>query len=381
MRNLRLGFCLCLAAMVALLQVDVGAASAALAVHSASPGWLDVLKLGALCVGVALGTGNLTLMDQAKRLDPSGRIANIVELLNQTNEVLDDMSFVEGNTQTGHRVTVRTGLPAVAWRLLNQGVVPSKSTTAQIDEQAGMLEAWSEVDKDLLMLNGNSAAFRLSEARAFIEAMNQEFVRVLFYGNGGVNPEQFTGLSVRYSASTAGNGANVLKAGGVGSDNASIWLVCWGPDSITGIFPKGSQAGLIHEDYGEVTIDMVAGLPGARMRGMQERFQWKAGIALKDWRYVVRICNIDVSDLLAANVKTILNFMEQAGEMIPSRMGKPVFYMNRTMRWMLRKEVRETVGSGGGITFENVDGRRIAMFNETPVRLVDQLLNSEALVP
>src|SRR5678815_4644086 len=286
----------------------------------------------------ALGTGNLTLADQAKRLDPSGKVSTIVELLNQSNEILDDMAWKEGNLETGHRTTVRTGLPAVAWRLLNQGVTPSKSTTAQIDEQAGMLEAWSEVDKDLALLNGNTAAFRLSEARAFIEAMNQEMAQTLFYGNAGVAPEEFTGFSVRYSLSTAPNGDNVIKAGGVGADNTSIWLVAWGDETVSGIFPKGSKAGLLHEDFGEVTVEMTAGLPGSRMRALQERFQWKAGIAVKDWRYIVRICNVDISDAGAAAAVTIINAMEQAVETIPNRLGKPVFYMNRTMRRLLRKQ-------------------------------------------
>jgi hypothetical protein len=331
----------------------------------------------------ALGTGNLTLADWAKRLDPDGKVPSIVELLNQTNEVLDDMQWREGNLPTGHRTTVRTGLPAVAWRLLNQGVTPSKSTTAQIDEQAGMLEAWSEVDTDLLKLNGNEKATRLSEAMAFLEAMNQEMVQTLFYGNGGLAPEEFTGLSVRYATTAGGaaNADNIIKAGGVGADNTSIWLVCWGQETITGIFPKGSKAGLLHEDFGEVTVEMVAGLPGSRMRAMQERWQWKAGIALKDWRYVVRIANVDVSDAGVLNAKTIINAMETATETVPNRLGSPVFYMNRTMRRLLRKQVREGVGGGGGLTFENFAGKRILTFDGVPIRVVDQLLNTEALVP
>ena len=329
----------------------------------------------------ALGTGNLTLADWAKRLDPDGTVPIVVEMLNQTNEVLDDMQWREGNLPTGHRTTVRTGLPSVFWRLLNQGVQPSKSTTAQIDEQAGMLEAWSEVDKDLALLNGNVNQFRLSEARAFLEAMNQQFVSTLFYGNGGVTPEQFNGLSVRYALSTAVNGDNVIKAGGAGGTNASIWLVVWGENTITGIFPKGSKAGLLQEDYGEQTAEVTAGLPGARMRVLQERFQWKCGIALKDWRYVVRICNIDIPSLNAANVKTLINFMEQALETVPSlKAGTPVFYMNRTVARFLRREVRESVGTGGGLTYENVAGGRAMMFGDVPVRRVDQLINAETLV-
>jgi hypothetical protein len=147
-----------------------------------------------------LGASVLTLADWAKRLDPDGKVSKIVELLSQTNEILMDMLFAEGNLPTGHRTTVRTGLPTVAWRLLNQGITPSKSTTAQIDEACGMLEAWSECDVELARLSGNVAAFRISESQAFIEAMNQEMASTLFYGNSGTAPEEFTGLAARYSA-------------------------------------------------------------------------------------------------------------------------------------------------------------------------------------
>lgn len=371
--------CLMALCVIALLSVDLAAASTA-SQSVVATSWIYKVGL-VVAFGAALGTGNLTLADWAKRLDPDGKVPMIVELLGQTNQILEDMVWREGNLPVGHRTTVRTGLPTVAWRLLNQGITPSKSTTAQIDEQCGILEAWSEVDKDLLLLNGNAASFRLSEARAFIEAMNQEVTRVLFYGNGGINPEQFTGLSVRYSNSAASNGSNIIKAGGVGADNTSIWLVCWDEETITGIFPKGSKAGLIHEDFGEVTAEVTAGLPGSRMRVFQERYQWKPGIAVKDWRYAVRICNIDISDTDAANIKTIITNMETALETPPNKLGKPVFYMNRTMRRLLRREARESVGSGGGLTYENFDGKRILVFGDVPVRLVDQLVNTETLVP
>ena len=130
-----------------------------------------------------LSSNALTLIDWAKRKDPDGKTSSIVELLMQTNEILDDMLWVEGNLPTGHRTTVRTGLPTVAWKLLNQGVQPSKSTTAQIDEAVGIMEAWCEVDVDIAMLNGNTASFRLSEAQAFIEAMNQEMASTLIYAS------------------------------------------------------------------------------------------------------------------------------------------------------------------------------------------------------
>jgi len=64
----------------------------------------------------------LTYADWAKRLDDNYKIATIIEILSQTNEILDDMMVVEGNLPTGHKTTVRTGLPQATWRLLNAGV-------------------------------------------------------------------------------------------------------------------------------------------------------------------------------------------------------------------------------------------------------------------
>lgn len=333
-----------------------------------------------------IGNTVLTLVDWAKKLDPDGKVPKIVEMLNQTNEVLNDMLFMEGNLPTGHRITMRTGLPSVAWRLLNQGVQPSKSTTAQVDEQAGMLEAWSEVDKDLAMLNGNTSEFRLSEAQSFIEAMNQQMAQVLFYGNSAVSPEQFTGFSPRFSTKNqtlAPNGKNVLDGGGTGSVNASIWLVVWGAQTVAGIFPKGSQAGIMHQDLGEETAETVAGIGGARMRVYRDRWQWKAGLALKDWRYVVRIANIDVTNLVANTgaQAMVTQLMIKALHRVQNlRMGKPVFYMGRTAMEMLDIQRRVDVLQGGQLTYDEVDGKMNYAFRGVPVRLVDQLLETEARV-
>lgn len=329
-----------------------------------------------------LNANALTLADWAKRLDPDGKVPSIVELLGQSNEILQDMLWKEGNLPTGHRTTVRTGLPTVAWRLINQGVQPSKSTTAQVDEACGMMEAWSEVDKELATLNGNTAAFRLSEAQAFIEAMNQEMASTLFYGNSGLAPEEFNGLSVRYSSTTAGNGQNVIKGGSSDTDNTSIWLICWGEQTVHGIFPKGSKAGLIHNDLGEVTVETTAGIAGSRMRAYQDHFQWKCGVALKDWRYAVRIPNIDVSNLVAkSSAADLIELMIKATHRIPNLgMGKCAFYMNRTVKQMLDIQRRDDVISGGGLVYNEVDGKLIPSFRGIPVRTCDALLENESVV-
>ena len=283
-----------------------------------------------------LSTANLTLADWAKRSDPDGRVPIVAELLSQSNEILDDCVFKEGNLPTGERVVIRTGLPGVYWRALNQGIPSTKSTTAQIDEACGILEARSEVDKDLAMLNGNTAQFRLSEDTAFLEAMNQTQAETMFYGNPGTDPKKFLGLAPRYGDLSADNAVNILSAGGSGSDNASVYLVVWGDNTVYCPFPKGSKAGLTHEDLGEQT---VYNSDGTRLQAFATRYQWKNGLVVKDWRYVVRICNIDISDLLgSANTQAstastaLVKLMARALYRIPNMaMGRAAFYMNRTV--------------------------------------------------
>lgn len=329
-----------------------------------------------------LSSNALTLSDHAKRIDPDGKIAKIVEMLSMTNEILDDMIFMEGNLPTGHQVSVRTGLPSAAWRLLNQGTQPSKSTSAQIVEQCGMLEAWSEVDEKVANLNGDVNAFRLSEAQAFIEAMNQEMASTLFYGNSSLSPEEFTGLSVRYSSLSAANAQNIVVGGGSGADNTSIWLIVWGEHSVCGSFPKDSQAGLKHEDLGVQTVQTSTDVAGARLRAYQDKFSWDCGLVLKDWRYAVRIPNIDVSNLVGkSSAADLIELMIKAIHRIPNlNMGKAVFYMNRSVMQMLDIQRRDDVIAGGGLNYKEVDGKQIPFFRGIPVKKCDALLETEALV-
>ena len=326
-----------------------------------------------------LAANNPTLLDVAKRTDPDGSISTIVELLNQTNDVLTDMSFVEGNLPTGNKTTVRTGLPTPTWRKLYGGVQPTKSTTAQVTDSCGMLEAYAEIDKALADLNGNTAAYRLSEDAAHIESMSQEMASTLFYGNEGTEPEAFTGLTPRFNSLSAENADNIVNAAGSGSDNTSIWLCVWGPQTGFGIYPKGSKAGLAMTDKGQVTFENVDGA-GGRMEGYRTHYRWDAGLTIRDWRYFVRIANIDVSELgTLANTKSLINWMVQASERIPSfGKGRACWYVNRTIREKLRLGILEKVASN--LSWETVAGKRVMTFDDIPVRRTDALINTESVV-
>lgn len=335
-----------------------------------------------------LQAGQLTLADYSKRLSPDGKIDPIAELLSQQNNILEDVVWKEANQPTSHVVTVRTGLPTVYWRQYNQGVPSSKSTTAQVTEPCAMLEARSHIDAKLLQLNGNSAAFRLSEESPFIEAMNQEMTGKLFNGNVGTDMKTFSGLATRYSSTTAGNGQNVILGGGIGADNASMYLVIWGEQTVFCPFPKGSKAGLANRDLGE---ESVPDGNGNYYQAARSLFQWDGGLVVKDWRYVVRIANIDVSDWInVANTQTatagtnMIKLMMRSIARIPNiNMGRAAFYCNRSIQEGLMIQALEKSSNAlsmkKALTQFGTEMNQLE-FMGIPVRGVDQLGTAETLV-
>lgn len=343
----------------------------------------------------AAGTA-LTYADWAKRVDDGYRIATIIELLSQTNEILDDMLVVEGNLPTGHKTTVRTGLPQATWRLLNMGVPNAKSTTAQIVDTCGNLETYSVIDKDIADLNGNTAEFRMSEVRAFLEGMSQQVAATLIYGNQSINPERFTGFAPRYSS---GNTAvsqtanNVLNGGGVSNTNTSIWIVTWGSDTWHATFPKGKITGLQHRDMGEWPVQDAA---GGTYQAYRDHFKWEIGLVGRDWRYAARIANIDVTQLTGVSAANLINLIVRALYRLPTQpvsagaiqtsdtpavranMGRTVIYCNRVVRTYL--DLQAMNKTNVLLRLEEFNGKPVTTFRGVPVRTVDAILNNETAV-
>lgn len=327
------------------------------------------------------------LVDWTKSIDPDGSPAAIAEILSQDNQLIDAMLFKEGNLPTGEQATIRTGLPTPTWRLLNSGIPNSKATSAQVTFQCGQLTARSQIDVDVAGMNGNTNEFRLQESRAFIEAMGQEVAQTMFYGSAA-NPEEFVGLSNYYTSTTANNGDNILLAGGAGADNASMWLLGLGANGIYGVFPKGSKAGLQHKNMGEMEAEDA---DGNKFLAYVDYYKWNVGLAVKDWRYGVRIANIDVSELAGlsgaqelTDATFLPKLMARAIHRLPSRSGiKPVFCCNRSIASLLTVAAMEKTIST--LTIEqglNQFGQDIMMlkFMGIPILINDALTIAESLV-
>ena len=329
-----------------------------------------------------MSTTRPTLLDVTKRTDPGGNIDMIAEILEESTPILEDMVWKEGNLPTGHRATVRTGYSTPTWRKLNGGVQPTKTTTAQITASCGMLEDYSEVDMALANLNGNSAAWRLSEDRGKIEGIGIELADTLIYGDEASAAEEITGFAALFNDSSANNAENILQLGGTqtGTDQTSIWLVVWG-DNVFGIYPKGSKAGLSVTDKGQVTIENAQGASSGRMEAYRTHYKWDCGLMVRDWRYVVRI-QFDTSTIVAGPTHEtnpdLNSMMSVALRRVPNiNAGNAVFYANReVLEWM---DIQATVR--GNMAFRNVEdaqGKMITRYRGVPVKQLDAILSTEA---
>lgn len=343
---------------------------------------------------MALPVMNPSLLDVQKRLDPDGQIAKVVEILNTENGILDDMTWVEGNDVNSHRTTIRSGLPTPTWRKLYQAVQPTKSTTVQVTDAIGQMQMYSEIDVELAELNGNSAEWMLSEQSAFFEALRQEAVRTVFYGDEAKVAAEFTGLAARYytkTIATSPNAFNVIDAGGSADGSGymnSAYLVTWSPTTCHMIYPKGKPTGLQFKNLGEQTSQVhdQTDNPGGKMQVLMNHYKWSMGLSLRDWRSVSRVCNISVKTTgantvyLPANttpLTNLLNSMIQAAERQPDTTGgRKVWYVSRAVREALRFAILNKLSTN--LSWENVTGRRVMMFDGIEVKRTDALSGFDA---
>jgi hypothetical protein len=322
----------------------------------------------------AVGGTNPTILDQLKRLTPDGGIdVRMVEALTKRNPVLQDAVALEGNLPTGHRFTTRAGLPAVGWRRLNEGIAPSKSTTVQVDEACGILEGYSEVDVEVAKLNGNEASFRMTEDKAFLQAMNNEAATSFFYASTKANPEKIHGFTPRFNALSD---SQVVNLSGSGSDTTSIWFITWSEDHCHLIYPKGSRAGWHREDKGE---DLKRDSNGKILPVFVTHFQWKLGLVVKDRRYVARVANFDTGTLPSTTATTVIEAMIDAYyKLFDPTDGRTIIYCNRTVGAMLHKQALNK--SNNALALSEYAGMPVTTFLGHPIRWVDAITNTETAV-
>ena len=335
-----------------------------------------------------VGIINPSLMDVMNNTNADGSIVRIIEAMEQMNPILRHASYQECNNGSKHRTTIRTGIPTPAFRRYNQGVQPSNTQEVPVEDTTGMIEDYLEVDAALADLSGDASGFRANKARGIMQGFNNFVAQQMFYGSTNITPEGFMGLSPRYSmlksnANATASARQVVDAGGTGSDNASIWFVTWAPNACQLLYPRGSKVGLYHEDKGRRTKDFSDGGVQKKMEIYEDHFKWDIGLTDQDWRANARVCNIDVSNLTkdASAGADLLDIMIDAESMLDisaTAGGKTCIYVSRTIGAFLRKQALNR--SQGSVSFDEVAGKRVTMWGEYEVSMIDALLETEARV-
>lgn len=314
----------------------------------------------------------LSLIELAKRHDPNGETAEIVESLMAENEILIDAPWQEANDVWSHKTTRRTTEPTGTWRKLNSGVASEASKTQEVIEGIGMLESYSENDKALVDSAANPKSFRNSENIAFINGLGKTLADTMIYGDITLTPEKFQGLAYRMPSIDAA--ANVINQGGTGSDLTSVYMVQWGPGKVFMLYPKGHKTvGVEHRDLGEHTKVDASSLMWQVYR---DWFGTKAGMCVRDDRCIARLANIESTGTSYTfdedNLITLLNRMPGSGR-------GTTLYVNDTIQTQMEIKLKDKnniqFSAGGG---EGLAGEPMVRFRGCPIRKVDQITITEA---
>lgn len=326
----------------------------------------------------AVNTGLPTLLDQAKRMDPNGAIAVIAEMLTQRNPFLEDAVFVEGNNGAGHKTTARTALPAVTRRQFNQGVAPTKSKTDQVNDACTNISGMSKVDATEVGLYGNGAAFRASEDEGFMQSMNNEAEKVIVYDSSKTDATQASGIAPRFDSTTGVGGSQVIlhDAAAAGADQSSMYLMGWSPQTVFCFYPQGSKAGITHKDKGEQIVKDANNL---EYLALVSFWEWMFGVCVKDFRYVVRIANIDTGNLAATGNALIQTAVKAYHQLYSTKGVKLAWYCNRKVATYLHLQAMDAV-KNSTLTIDNVAGKPVTHLLGIPVRETDAITNTESPV-
>lgn len=323
----------------------------------------------------------VTLHDYAARFGTQpGDLAykKIIEMQSKTNKILQILPYHPCNSDLVERTVVRTELPEVAWRLINKGVKPSKSASKQVSFTTGTMEALAQIDEELMALNGNSPEWRLSENAAFQEAMNQEMASTFFYGDEKVTPAKFTGLSAYYysKAEPAVYSDRIIDCGGTGNNLTSVWIVCMGEQSLYGIFPAKTHAGFEYHDNGRVKC---LDADGGELYKYESQYKWRNGLALKDPRYVVRLCNIDTTKLTGTNVDDFIAKLITGFNRIENpSMGSMAIFCNRDMETYF--DICQVRATNVRLGINDFFGSKVTSFRGVPILRNEAILSTESQI-
>ena len=191
-------------------------------------------------------TGGLSLAELVRREDPNGKMATLIDILNQTNAITADATWIECNNGTYHEATRTSTEPTGDERAYNQGVTPEAGTTTKYTEPTCMHDAVSVVDDAQIRHQPEPATARLTEDGFFLRGMSKRQVSRIFDGNRSTNPLQINGINNRPEWNQLGTGYVIDAAGGSASatsNKTSLYIIQWGNRKVDLLYPRNDAPG------------------------------------------------------------------------------------------------------------------------------------------
>lgn len=299
----------------------------------------------------------------------------ILELMSVTNEMLLDAPMDQANDGTQNTSVVRTALPSATKRVYNQGVGTAASQTDTIHDITTTVAIYSEADKDLVDDSPDPEQTLMSEQVAFIEGLAQDMAFDIFYGNHSTDEASIDGFATRRNKLAA---KQCISFGGeTANKQTSIYLVKWGRDTVKMIYPRGATGcGVNVKNKGVQSVDAPN---GGKMEAYQSYYTARYGIAVKDQRALIRICNIDMnSEMSADNKAKLVREIIKAKAYLPAGDGTVSILANQDIISILDEATLDKAN----VVYTTTDpwGKEIDEIRKMRIRRCDAILNTESVV-
>lgn len=309
-----------------------------------------------------------TLVELAKRTDPKGNSAELINILAEKNPMLEEAHWEEANDLNSHEFTQIITEPSAGWGRINKDIPFSAGRTKQVVEPMGTLVDAFKIDDRLLAKAPNASDYLAKEAKIHLEALGKRAHAALLYGNRGADPDGITGFMTRYNSLSDTD--SIINAGGSGADVASILVVKWGRDGAYLAYPREFGRFIREEGPKQQWLTEAGGAAGGYYAEIMT-WSMSLGLCIAKPKNVQRICNIETSG--SSNIFDPDDLVT-ALDRLDSTDGA-VIYVPRAIYTQMNINLMNK--SNTAYTREEEWGRPVLKFFGVPVKVCDQMLTTE----
>lgn len=289
---------------------------------------------------------NLTLLDLAAR---SGSDA-LTGLIEDVTTVSPEMAIIPAVPRAGtsYKITRRTALPATAFRDINEGSIPVKSTYTQELKEMYFVDTQLEVDEAIVKADDRSLGDILAdEASGAVRSAGLHLGEQVYAGTTN-DSKGFTGLKAII------NGASDLEitAGGSGGDCTSAYLVWLDNQGVH--FDVGNMGSMELKPWMlQQIIKSGSGASAKKLMAYVSNLSFFIGLAVGSDKSAFRIKLIDEDS--SSNYLTDAKGAELIRKVPLNRRNNLRWFMNRTAAYTLQLSrsalTNQPAGGGGGPAF------------------------------